>query len=288
MIIWVVNRASSNVAARALDRAIVAINRQLAENFAPWWGMPGTLRKAPRGKVPPAERAVQDACVLYLQKEVDDEGTLGYHDKNDAGIPFAVVCTDVSDELGEDWTVSLSHEVLELLGDPQANLLAMGPDPRDRRRNVFHWFEMCDAVQAQTYEIGGVSVSNFVLPLYFTPGEQSGPNDFLDSGLRSFETAPGGYVGFYDPRRGRHMTFTPADDAPARRRFAIKQRLGRVRRASRYRATNQERAALLGQREAAADAPQAVAIVQTPLRKAVPSDAGSGRARSLRRARAGG
>ena len=288
MNIWIVNRASSNVTARALDRAMVAINRQLAEDFGPWWGMPGTLRRAPRGQVPPGDRRVQDACVLYVQKEVDDEGTLGYHDKNDAGIPFAVVSTDVSDELGEDWTVTLSHEVLELIGDPQANLLAMGPDPRDRRRNVFHWFEMCDAVQDQTYEIGGVTVSNFVLPLYFTPGEQSGPNDFLDRGLRSFETAPGGYVGFYDPRRGRHLTFTPADDARARRRFAIKQKLGRARRASRYRATNQERARLLGQREAAADAPLAGAQAQAPLRRAIPSVPAAGRARSPGRVRAGG
>jgi hypothetical protein len=284
VIIWLVNRASSNLAARALDRAIAAINRQLAEDFAPWWGMPATLRKAPRGKLPPSERKVQDACVLYLQKEVDDEGTLGYHDKNEAGIPFAVVSTDVSDELGEEWTVTLSHEVLELIGDPQTNLLAMGPDPRDRRRNVFHWFEMCDAVQAQTYAVGGVRVSNFVLPLYFTPGEQSGPNDFLDSGLRSFETAPGGYVGFYDPRRGRHLTFTPEDDEQARRRFAIKQKLGRVRRACRYRATNQERAALLGQRESAADTPLPGAPAPARLADAVPNPPSSRRA--VRRARA--
>ena len=39
---------------------------------------------------------------------------------------------------------------------------------------------MCDAVQAETYEIDEVDVSNFVLPLYFTGGDElGGRNDFL-------------------------------------------------------------------------------------------------------------
>jgi hypothetical protein len=45
---------------------------------------------------------------------------------------------------------------------------------------VFHWFEMCDAVQSETYVIDGQSVSNFVLPLYFTASHERGSrNDFL-------------------------------------------------------------------------------------------------------------
>ena len=38
---------------------------------------------------------------------------------------------------------------------------------------------MCDAVQAESYTIDEVEVSNFVLPLYFTGGEELGGNDFL-------------------------------------------------------------------------------------------------------------
>ena len=39
------------------------------------------------------------------------------------------------------------EEVLELIGDTQVNLLVQGPHPADPTRVVFHWFEMCDAVQ---------------------------------------------------------------------------------------------------------------------------------------------
>jgi hypothetical protein len=51
--------------------------------------------------------------------------------------------------------VTLSHEALELVGDPEVNLLVKGPHPnRNERREVFHWFEMCD-VQAETCDIDG-------------------------------------------------------------------------------------------------------------------------------------
>ena len=104
---------------------------------------------------------------------------------------------------------------------------------------VFHWYEMCDAVQAERYEIHGVPVSNFVLPLYFTfDSEQGSRNDFLSttrndgSRLPSFGINPGGYVGFYDPRLDDHDTHFA--DAQARLRAEIKSRVGFARRGSRY------------------------------------------------------
>lgn len=76
--------------------------------------------------------------------------------------------------------MTLSHEALELTADPEVNLLVQGPHPDDPNLVVFHWYEMCDAVQAETYKALGVEVSNFVLPLYFTGGEElGGRNDYL-------------------------------------------------------------------------------------------------------------
>jgi hypothetical protein len=77
------------------------------------------------------------------------------------------------------------------VGDPELNLLACGPHPT-KDHDVFHWFEMCDAVQSETDVIDGQSVSNFVLPLYFTASHERGSrNDFLGTvtdgkTLRSF------------------------------------------------------------------------------------------------------
>ena len=169
-------------------------------------------------------------AVLYLWDSIDVKDAAGYHEKNFKGVPYAIVHVEMSNQMEEAWQVTFSHEALELVGDPQTNLLVQGPhpDPQKGGRMVFHWFEMCDAVQSETYEIDGVPVSNFVLPLYFTAGEQAGGrNDFLGAlhrgkGLKSFSVNPGGYVGFFDPKLGKDDTYMVPDDKVAAKRLAVK------------------------------------------------------------------
>ncbi len=167
-------------------------------------------------------------AILYLSDKADVAGAVGYHDANFRGIPYGFVFTDLCRKLKESWTVTLSHEALELIGDAQGNLLVQGPHPADAKKEVFHWFEMCDAVQSQSYAIDGVEVSNFVLPLYFTPEEQEGGrNDFLGrlskgKSLRSFGVSPGGYVGFYNPQTREHETYSAPEDKKAQERIKIK------------------------------------------------------------------
>jgi hypothetical protein len=245
MIISLVN--FTTIQDEEVQRTIRAINRQLAEDFEPYWSFGGSLRlEGPIGNEPdhnePSE--LRGDAIIYLWDEADVKGALGYHDSNNSGIPYGFVFTEISRKIGEPWSVTLSHEALELVGDPQVNLLVGGPhpDPNEAGREVFHWFEMCDAVQAESYAIDGVEVSNFVLPLYFTPDAEKGArNDFLGARhagatLRSFGVNPGGYVGFYDPLVGDHDTYSMSGDSIAKDRMAIKQALKRARRANRYRA----------------------------------------------------
>jgi len=167
-------------------------------------------------------------AVLYLWSGSNSDDALGYHDANNRGIPYGFVFTELSKKLGESWTVTLSHEALELIADPEANLLVQGPHPDNPTQAVFHWYEMCDAVQDETYEIDHIEVSNFVLPLYFTGGDELGSrNDFLGrsykgSTLQSFSVNPGGYVGFFNPESGDHETFEMKGDVKAARRAAMK------------------------------------------------------------------
>jgi len=105
---------------------------------------------------------------------------------------------------------------------------------------VFHWYEMCDAVQAESYEIDGIPVSNFVLPLYFTAdSEKGGRNDFLGKNrLSSFGINPGGYIGFYDPKLESHDTAFA--DEQAEDRAEVKSRAGFARRGIRYKSQSSE------------------------------------------------
>jgi hypothetical protein len=105
---------------------------------------------------------------------------------------------------------------------------------------LFHWYEMCDAVQDEKYKVDGIYVSNFLLPLYFTRDpEVGGRNDFLGKlhegkPLESFGINPGGYVGFYNPKSGNHETFALRADARAKERLAIKGKAQLTRRSMRY------------------------------------------------------
>jgi hypothetical protein len=181
-------------------------------------------------------------AVIYLWDKTNMKDAIGYHELNNQGIPYGFVFLTIAAELGEPWSVTLSHEVLELIGDPEVNLLVAGPHPNPKKKHdVFHWYEMCDAVQSETYEIDEVKVSNFVLPLYFTGADEfDGRNDFLGtvnpdgSSLKSFGVNPGGYVGFFDPELGDHDTFSRNADSKAKKRMKIKAQVKETRRSIRY------------------------------------------------------
>ena len=241
MLISIVNH-SATILDSKLHPVIRAINRQLRDDFEPHWGREALLRLEGRSKdAPGPERAsdIRGEAVVYLcDRPSDAEDALGYHELTHRGIPYGFVFTELSKELREPWSITLSHEVLELVLDPEVNLLVKGPHPEDATREVFHWYEACDAVQTQWYEIDGVRVSNFVLPLYFTSNEEpGGRNDFLGARrngapLASFGVAPGGYVGYFDPDAGEDRFYEA--DAEASARNALKRRAGLARRGIRY------------------------------------------------------
>ena len=242
MIISVINHTNGKVKDEALQHVLRAINRQIREDFEPYWSLGATVRLEGRSGLKPSKNSLSDMrgdAVLYLWDGADVDDALGYHDKNNRGVPYGFVFLEVSRQAGENWTVTFSHEVMEMIGDPEANLLVMGPHPKDGHE-VFHWYEMCDAVQAETYKIDGIEVSNFVLPLYFTGGEElGGRNDFLGRShggktLQSFSVNPGGYVGFYDPEKKDHDTFSRRGDRRAQRIMKAKARAEDARRAGRH------------------------------------------------------
>jgi hypothetical protein len=246
MVISIINHSNGGVTDEELQAVIRAINRQISEDFAPYWSISATLRLEGRSVETPDALQMADLrgdAVIYLWDQADVEGALGYHFQNNRGIPFGFVFTEIARQIGEPWSVTLSHEALELLADPETNLLVMGPHPTEDR-DVFHWYEMCDAVQAEAYTVDGVAVSNFLLPLYFTgtrdTDEVGARNDFLGriyggNTLKSFGINPGGYIGFFDPELGEHTTYAIQGDRVAAMRLSLKSMAKEARRAVRYR-----------------------------------------------------
>jgi hypothetical protein len=234
MIVSVINRTDGRLSDAAVQRAIRAINRQISCDFQPYWGFGATLRLEGGDRSGSRRMRVTDMrgeAILYLYDVVAVRDAYGFHDRWFRGIPYGVVYHELSDKLGEEWTTTFSHEALELIADPEANMLVQGPDPHRPRRRVFYWLEVCDPVQNESYVIDGVHVSNFVLPLYYTASaERTGRNDFLGTNhhgrtLRSFGVNPGGYVGYFNPRTGKDQTYDAPEDSVARKRLRLKARL---------------------------------------------------------------
>jgi len=214
---------------------IRAINRQVSEDFEPHWHMGAQIRldgavSATPGDDDDPHVSLRGDAILYLVSGMPPIDVIGYHSRHFEGVPYGFVYPRGSAELGEHWSVTLSHEALEMLADPDCNLLAKGPHP-GKEHDVFHWFEMCDAVQSDTYTVDGVEVSNFVLPHYFTSNEEpGGRNDFLNRGVPSFGVREGGYIGFYDPELGKDDQHFAKDDDRGRRRAGIRGQLKSIRR----------------------------------------------------------
>ncbi len=186
-----------------VQTAIRAVNRQVLEDFAPVWGgayvcslKNSAFTGAPGEEI--ADEPIAADAAMYIVDEAHLAGAAGYHDRNGGEIPFGFVFLE-----SNQWTVTLSHEVLELIIDPLANCFVPGPDPRGGNNTVLHSYEVCDAVERTTYLIDGVRVSNFVTPQYFADGDGAGTrNDFLGTNLESFGALPGCHLGFFDLATG--------------------------------------------------------------------------------------
>src|SRR5262245_8986560 len=245
MLISIVNHTDGKLSDPQVQAAIRAINAQMAYDYRPYWHRSAELRLEGSIGADPDDKALPELrgdAIIYLWNDVNTDDALGFHELNAGGVPFGFVFTELSKQLNEPWSVTLSHEALELVGDPEVNLLVAGPHPAHPEKEVFHWYEMCDAVQDESYKVDGVEVSNFLLPLYFTSSaEKGGRNDFLGrtykgKALRSFSINPGGYIGFYNPATKQHETFALKSDERARTRLAVKGKANLARRSMRYKA----------------------------------------------------
>ena len=189
-----------------------------------------------RGKQDPAD--MRGEAVIYVWDQADAKQGVSYHDRNHRGIPYGFVFVELSAELEKRGQSRSRTKRWRWWPTPRTTSMVLGPDPDNPKLDVFHWFEMCDPVQAEMYEIDQIEVSNFVLPLYFTGSdEKGGRNDFLSRAykgktLRSFGVNPGGYSGFVNARTGNERFNSLKGDKKAQERLKCKlqTQTARVRR----------------------------------------------------------
>ncbi len=178
---------------------IPTLQTQVHRDFAPVWGIDAELVFIPTG-----QRPNPGTWWLVILDNSDQAGALGYHDLTTEGLPLGKVFAGSDQQLGLQWTVKASHELLEMLADPDINLTVfVQPSPTS---GTLYAYETCDACEADEfgYHIDGVLVSDFVYPAWFESFRQPGstPFDYQKKIQKPFELLPGGYIGVFDVTAG--------------------------------------------------------------------------------------
>jgi hypothetical protein len=204
---------TSNISPSAFLQVAAALQKQVTRDFMPAWGLPATVNPfADIASIPSDYHVVvvfDDSAELAERLEsgigpeaaarlidlFDRDQLAGVHLNEFTRQPFALV------EAAGAWTVTLSHEVLEMIADPFGNKLIAAALRGDPARRVNYLVEVCDPCLSTFYPVNGVPVSDFYTPQYFDPVCTEGTRySFTGEIERPLQILEGGYVTFLDPR----------------------------------------------------------------------------------------
>jgi hypothetical protein len=193
-------------------RVAAALQKQATRDFGPIWDVQATVDGFAR---------LEDVPLGYWPILVGDEGQGGggvHLDENNQ--PFALV------DLTNEWTITASHECLEMLADPFGNRVVAGDSLDPRQGRVEYLVEVCDPCEAPEfgYTANGVPVSDFHTPRFFDPsqqGELAVQYDFQGHIKRPRQVLGGGYISWRDPATNRWFQQTFFGNQPEIRDIGV-------------------------------------------------------------------
>jgi hypothetical protein len=171
-------------------RVSAALQRQLQSHFGPVWDIGATIDAFAK-----LEDVPIDYWPIIVRDNIKTPGAEGVH-MDDNGQPFALV------HYSPGWSLTASHELLEMLCDPTGNQVKAGPSPIPEQGRVNFLVEVCDPSEAYQfgYTINGVTVSDFYTPNYFdaftAPGVRYSWTGAIDEPR---QVLSGGYISWHDP-----------------------------------------------------------------------------------------
>lgn len=160
-----------------------AIQTQIRYDVAQAWGTGNSCQVTVKAKPAPGHWPV------YILDNSDEPGALGYHetDPNNPVLPIGKVFVKTDEQYGLSPSVTLSHECVEIIGDPMACYVFQATATQ-------LWaVELCDPCESDAlgYELEGVLLSDFVTPAWFYGGP--GPYTYRNTIPKSRQLAKGGY-----------------------------------------------------------------------------------------------
>ena len=149
---------------------------------APVWATPAKLVKS--------TGYIKGGWAIIFLDDADQPGALAYHDLTPDGLPQSKVFVRTTIKNGDLVSVSASHELVEMLVDPAINMMTTGPDPK-----VVYAYESADPVEALSFKVNGIPMTDFVYPSYFEDFHKPGSVkfDYLNKINKPFQILSGGY-----------------------------------------------------------------------------------------------
>jgi hypothetical protein len=194
---------STVLADNDVEPVVAALQRQVADDFCPVWATNAELKIVPKSTQPPS-----GSWWLVLLDDTDQANALGYHDLTSEGLPIGKAFAGSDLKAGTSWTVTASHELLEMLGDPNINLTVFVQN--SNTAGILYAYEVCDACEDDSlgYKVDNVLVSDFVYPAWFESFRTEGSTQFdrLNKIRNPFELMPGGYIGVFNVGSGGGWT----------------------------------------------------------------------------------
>jgi len=192
-----------NLSFGELSKVSAAIQKQVSRDFSPIWRTTATVDCFDGlHNVPPG---------YWIVTVTPERGPADGIHRTDGNEPMALV------GYGEGWSISASHEILEMIVDPFEGRIASAQSPMSGQGRVDFLVEVCDPCQAATfaYTVNGESVSDFITPNYFDPVASSTVRySYSGKVTRPFEVLPGGYLSWRDPVSGHSFQETFFGAAP--------------------------------------------------------------------------
>jgi len=181
---------TDSVSLAQLTLASAAIQKQVARDLRPIWNITATVD---------AFATLKDVPLGYWPVVLQDEikfNAQGIHLNKKNGDPFALV------EVSTNWSLTTSHECLEMLVDPSGNRTVASNSVKPGQGRVNYLVEVCDPSESAkfAYTVNGVLVSDFYTPEFFDPVTSSGVRySFVGAVKQPKQVLDGGYLSWFDP-----------------------------------------------------------------------------------------